>query len=336
MHFCLTIAIPLLASAGLEAHTLRSRIASAQASDGSQRQRMRSDLNLNLNHSGFLTSSTFGLSASRERSDKRETSEEEIEVYGTTRRQTDSLNFNAGQNWSKIWDTRLLSGYSTDGVMKSRTFGAGTSLWTMKENLQLSFDASRTVVDQPVFEILGADSDIISPPELLTSTGLTFASKLLVSPTTVATLSYTNVEKNDRPPTHVYASGVKQYIKPTKSAIHIDGARVFNQGRVTTASTYGEVNAWIAEAAWLQQLWKGAVSKLTYRYYREDEATRVDQDLYTRGSDFVGLGFAQDLQVGDSVPWTVETNASQYKTNALDEDRKVTAKIFEMGLTAKF
>jgi hypothetical protein len=327
-----------------EAHSLRSRIASANASDGTSRQRLKSDLNISLSHqSSVLSQSSYVVSASRERYVKDDISEDEYlqDNYGSGERQTDAVSVAANQTWSKLTDTRAMAGFSSDTVTKSRTAGLGLSRWAMRENLQLSLDVSRTVVEQPVFEVLGADSDVVSPPGLINSTGVSVAAKILASPTTVTSLSYTHIEKNDRPPTHVYAGGVKRYVPFTKSAVHFDLARIFNQGRVTTKSTYGEVDAWIAELAYLQTLWwRGAQAKASYRYYREDEVSRVEGDEYTRGSDLVGMNLSQELtkKMLDSLsaPLTVEASAARYRTNELDDGKAIVANIYELGLLAKF
>ena len=167
--------------------------------------------------------------------------------------------------------------------MRARTGGVGLSRWVFKENLQLSADVSRTLVESPVFETLGADSDVVAAPPVVTSTGTALGAKVLATPTTVTNVSWTHTEANNRPPANIYGIGVKQFITVTDSAVHFDAFRAVNRGRVTTATTYGEVDAWIGEAAFLQTLWRNASGRIGYRYYREDETTRVDQNEFVRG-----------------------------------------------------
>lgn len=336
------LVIVLLAGGSVDAfaHAVRNRRSAYSDNDGVKRDRYKMDVTVDLDHEGaILTKTVYGLSASQEQYQKDDITGDEYskQIYGSRRRKTDALALSTTQTWSKVTDSRVFASYTTDGVMHARTGGFGISQWFWRENLQLSLDVSRTLVEQPVFETLGADSDVVSPPSLITSTGTTVSSKYLATPTTISTLSFTHVEKNDRPPANIYGFGIKQFVPKTQSAVHLDIARGFNQGRVTNRSDYGEVNAWIAELAFLQNLWRGSSAKAAYRYYKEDETTRVENDEYVRGSDMVSLALAQELtKTPISLPLVVEISGARYKTNDLGEGEKLSANIFELGLLAKF
>jgi len=325
------------------AHSIRQRASSYEDDHGSLRQRYKFDSNLKFNHtSGSITATSYALSAGLEQQTEKDIESNDYwkEYYEDGERQSQDYNISASQTWSKLTDSRVILGYSTDHVTTSRTGGLGISRWVWSENLQLSVDVSRTVVEQPLFEILDTDSDIIGEPTVVSSTGTSFGVKSLATPTTVTNVSWLHMEKNNRPPTNVYSGGVKQFIPMTKSAVHIDVSRAFNQGRIKTDTTYGEVDAWILQGAFLQSFWTGSNGRLAYRYYRESEVTRVDQEEYVRGTDLISFNISQELTPKDisnlQFPVVVECSVARYKSNEIDSDRKLAANIFEVGIQTKF
>lgn len=325
------------------ANSWRQRASSYSDDVGVIRQRYKVDMNIEQAHTGgSLTAINYAASASMEQFTKDSIKDDEYmqEVYGSNRRNTGAGSIGISQTWNKLTDTRVMGAYSSDKVMRARTGGLGISRWVWHENLQIGFDVSRTIVEAPVFEVLGADSDVVAAPPLVTSTGTSLSTKMLATPTTVTLLNWSHIEKNDRPPTNIYSGGIKQFIPFTESAVHLDVARAFNRGRVTTESTYGEVDAWISDLAFLQSLWKDASVRLGYRYYKEDETTRVEGNEYVRGSDLISIGFAQRLTKRQietlAAPVSLEVSAARYTTNELETGSKIAANIYEVGMSAQF
>jgi hypothetical protein len=321
-------------SSKLFAHSVRQQVSNYENSEGLSRSRLKLDLNLNFSHSYEKISGTaYSLSGAQERYAKSDISDDEYskKIYGSRSRVTNSFALSSTQTWQKLTDTRVVVAGSKDLQITSETAGLGVSHWFWKETLQLAVDVSRTLVKRPVFEVLGEDSDIVSPPPTLSSTGTTLGFKHLTTPTTIVSGGVAHVETNERPPENSYNGGVKQFIPRTKSAVHGDVSRIVNRGRVTSKSSYGEVDAWTADLAFLQTLWKGGLSRLSYRYYQEDETTRVRKDELRRGSDTFGVNVAQDLD-----DKTLELAAYRYFTNEIREGERVAANVYELGFLARF
>jgi len=317
----------------LGASTLSQEVGAYRDNQGTSRDRAKFDLNYQLVHSrAGLTASSYNFVASRDIYEKSGTDDEYMQdVYGSNQRINDAVSLAAAQTWQKLTETRVMAAETNDQVVKSRTVGLGASHWFWNETLQTSLDISRTQMQRPVFEILDEDSDIISPPPRLQSTGVTVGAKNLATTTTLMSYAVTHVETNDRPPANTYSAGVRQFIVPTRSAVHGSLARAVNRGRITTKTAYGEVDAWLAEVAYLQTLWRGARSRLGYRYYREDETSRASKNEYVRGSDTYSLSLAQEL--GDKV---IEVAASRYFTNELEDGTRIAAGIVEAGIGFNF
>jgi len=329
--------------AAILAHTVEQQLNAYEDSEGLNRQRMNVNLGLLFSHPGSINETSYNLDVRRDivRDNNLIGNDYSQDVYEGGDQVQDAVTLSASQTWEKLTSTRILASASMDEQVRSRTYGAGLSRWVAHESLQLSFDLSRTVVDRPKFEVLGVDSDIESPPTIVNAVGTTLGIKHLATTTTVMDYTVMHAETNDRPPANTYGVGVKQFIPITTSAVHANVARAVNRGRVTNESNYGEVSAWLGEVAFLQYFKSKTSAKFSYRYYQEDEVTRIEKDELTRGSDAIALNFAQEIPKGtvDSlqVPVVLHIGASRYLTNAIDASgTKVAANTIEAGVQAKF
>ncbi len=333
----------LLPSALASAHTAKQRLSSYEDQQGLRRQRLSFNLGLQFNHGSTLTSTAYTIDMRRDSIQDDRAAEQEyvLKHYGLDEQLEYGGNIAFSQTWNRLTTTRQMFGGTSDSVVETRNFGVGVSHWLFHETVQLGLDVSRTLLNRPAYEYLGADSDNEIMPALVNSTGVAFSVKHLATPTTVTNYGVTRIDASNRPTAYVYTTGIKQFIPPTSSAVHVDIARALNKGRVTRYSNYGEVSAWSGEAAFLQSLWTHAHGKVFYRYYREDEVTRVDADELTRGSDTGGIHMSQEIPKGTldaiRVPLVLEAAFSRYFTNELDDKgTKVVATMVEAGVQAKF
>jgi len=257
------------------------------------------------------------------------------ELYGTSQRVNLQAALSSSQTWHKTTETRLMGSFGNDAKVKTRIWGAGASQWLRHDTIRISMDVSRTLVDRPLYEILDYDSQTISPPTVVSSSGASVAVRYLATSTTITDYGYGHVVSGDRPVTKTYSFGIRQFIPLTESAVHLNAVRSVNRGFVSISSNYGQVDAWIGEGGWLQSLWTGGSTKLSYRFYREDETTRAYDDEKVFGSDTVSLCYAQEVAKGSvenlNVPMTIRAAGGRYVTNT-----DIAATTFEFGLTAKF
>lgn len=254
------------------------------------------------------------------------------EIYGEEAYQQNTVNFAANQIWQQRTETRALVGTSSDGKVRTQSYGIGASRWIYKENLRVALDVSRTMVQQPRFLTLDYDSEQVGTPSRSRATGTTLGLRQLASASTIIDYALTYIHDEFRPPTRIAALQLRQFILPLRGALHTSLTRSYNRGPIATTTSYGQVDAWTAEAAWLQHLWQGAQGRLSYRYYREDETTRAYQDLRVYGADMVACGLVHDLDRDVlSTPLSIETVASRYWTNT-----QLAATTVELGLKAKF
>lgn len=317
------------------AHSVKPRFGGYKDNQGLQRQRIGFDGAIELSAGGdWLTNHSYNATMNRDifRIDDLSENKYQNEVYGSATRTQDTVSLTATQTWKKITDTRVLVNQSTDGKQSSTTAGVGASHWFAGESWQVSLDLSRTKTERPEFAILDYDSEIVSPPTDAASNGTTVGIRNLTTPTTITLASVTEIRATDRPVTRIGTVGVRQYVVPLSGAAHVTATRAYNRGRVTTDTTYGEVDAWQADLAWLQSLWKGATARLAYRWYREDETTRAYGDELVYGSDMVTMGFAQEWNAERSrTPITAEVSSTRYASNT-----DVNAGALEFALGARF
>jgi hypothetical protein len=157
----------------------------------------------------------------------------------------------------------------------------------------------------------------------------------LATPTTIVDYGLSQVAADNRPHANSGSIGVRQFVPPVEGAVQITGTRSYNRGYVTTDSTYGQVDAWIGEVAWLQTIAPGGKCRVGYRYYREDETTRAFENEQVFGSDTMSVGLSQDVpkEAVDSLPTpvTLELAYARYLTNA-----GISASSYEFGVSARF
>jgi hypothetical protein len=309
---------------------VEQKIGAYQDNQGLGRQRLMLGAGADLKPQGDrLTGSRLNLDVTRDFFQQADFEENpyDKEVYGSGYRVTNSAALSATQTWSKLTDIRQLASYSSDEAIKSRSFGLGGSHWFWHESLRLSLDVSKTQVNQPYFPILDYDSVAVATPTNVNSTGVTFGLRHLASTTTIIDYSYTQVQTSNRPATHAGGVAVKQFVPEWNAAVHVSVTRALNRGRITADTTYGQVDAWTEEIALLKNLWMGALAKVGYRRYAEDETTRAYEDEKVFGSDTVSGGFSLDVDKD----MTIEVTAARYVTNT-----DVAARTGEVGVSTRF
>lgn len=333
-----TIVTASLTSGVASAHALRQKVAGYRDNQGLSRERLslNTTVDAGAGKSG-LSDSNFQLLLQRDqyRLESMEERKYEEEIYGSSFRVNNTATLGANQTWDKITETRVMGSYQTDGEVRARSFSGGASQWLNHETVRLSFDVSRTIVERPLFAILDFDSETVAEPTLATSTGASVGLRHLATPTTIVDYGTSRVESVGRPASQSGTVAVRQFLPPLRGALHAGALRALNRGYISNDTTYGQVDAVSYDAAYLQNLWRGALARVGYRYYKEDETTRAYADEKVFGSDTISAGLSQELPKGAvdglSQPLTVEISGARYLTNT-----GIAATTGELGVTARF
>jgi hypothetical protein len=319
------------------AHSVKQKAGTYADNQGRERQRMQMDLGFETPSSGRMSASSLSLSAGRDLYvfGDGDDSARNRELYGENLREQNIFTIAATQTWERVTDTRISATSQNDDKVHARSFSAGASQWYYGETIRVSYDLSRTVVEQPEFRFLDYDSQEVGNPPIVSSVGSTVGVRHLASTTTIMDYTVSRIENENRPATNAATAGVREFLPSANAAIHVNVNRSYNRGYIGNDTTYGQVDAWSFETAWLQTLWLGASGRMAYRYYKEDETTKAYQDEKVFGSDMYSVSFVQHLgkKAVDNlnVPLQLEAGAAKYLTNV-----GVAANSYEMGLTAKF
>jgi hypothetical protein len=327
----LTVTHPVLG------HSVKQKAGTYADNQGRERQRLQMDLGGEMPTSGKMTANNFVLSVGRDKyvfGDGTDSSPSR-ELYGENFREQNIFTLSTGQTWEKVTDTRVSATFQSDDKVTARSVSAGASQWIFGETVRVSYDLSRTVVEQPEFRFLDYDSQEVGNPPNVSSVGSTVGVRHLASTTTIMDYSVSRIENENRPATNSGTVALREFVPTLDAAVHINVNRSYNRGYIGTDTTYGQVDAWSFETAWLQTLWKGASGRMSYRYYKEDETTRAYADEKVFGSDLYSVSFIQHLgkKAVDNlnVPLQLEVGAAKYLANV-----GVAANSYEMGVTAKF
>lgn len=319
------------------AHSVRQKAGSYIDNQGRERQRLQMDLGYEGKGGGAVSGTSVTVSAGRDNyvfSDESD-SDYNRQVYGSQAHSQNNFSVSGNLTWDRLTDTRMLASVQTDGEVTTRTAGIGVSQWHFHESLRLSYDLSRTIVEQPEFKFLDYDSQEVGNPTLVSSVGATVGVRHLASTTTIMDYSVSRIENENRPATNIASAAVREFFPTVKGALHANVTRAYNRGFIGTDTTYGQVDAWSVETSWLKELWRGGSGRASYRYYKEDETTRAYEDEKVFGSDMYSLSLVQELTrkmvSSVSVPLQIEAGAAKYLTNV-----GVAANSYEMGVSAKF
>lgn len=319
------------------AHSVKQKAGTYADNEGRERQRLQMDIGFEAPSSGTMTANSFVLSAGRDKFTfgKGADSAPNRELYGENFREQNIFTLATSQTWEKVTDTRVSATFQNDDKVTARSLSAGASQWIYGETVRISYDLSRTVVEQPEFRFLDYDSQEVGNPPFVSSVGSTVGVRHLATTTTIMDYSVSRIENENRPATNAATVGVREFLPTADAAIHANVTRSDNRGYIGTDTTYGQVDAWSFETAWLQTLWQGATGRMSYRYYKEDETTRAYKDQKVFGSDMYSMSFIQHLgkKAVDNinVPLQLEVGAAKYLTNV-----GIAANSYEMGLSAKF
>ena len=325
-------------SSPAKATTFKQTVGGYGDNQGLARQRLGLDVSQTLQPTASaLTTAKFAVQGTRDLYQRTRLGQDEYskEVYGTGSRTTDSGTVSASQTWRKLTDTRAAVSLTSDGRVSARSFGVGASQWLFGESLRLGIDVTRTMVEQPLFPVLDVDFQTVANPTLASATATAVTLRHLATPTTMVDYGATYVVTSNRPDTRGGSVAVRQFIPPADGAVHMAVTRAINRGRLTAATTYGQVDAWIYEGAYVQNLGPGTRCRAGWRSYREDEITRAFGDELALGTDWwtIGIGHEwsrRDAPVG-GIPLLVEINGGRYLTNT-----GLAANVLEASLTGRF
>jgi len=318
-------------------NSVKQKVGTYADNQGRERQRLQMDLGYDAAPSGTMTANSFVLSAGRDKYifGNGDDSAPNRDLYGENFREQNIITLSTSQTWERVTDTRVSATFQSDEEVIARSLSTGASQWIYGETVRISYDLSRTVVAQPESRTLDYDSQEVGNPPIVSNVGATVGVRHLASTTTIVDYVVSRVENENRPATNVGSVGVREYLPSADAAVHINVVRSYNRGYIGRDTTYGQVDAWSFETAWLQSLWHGANSRMSYRYYKEDETTRAYEDEKVFGSDMYSLSFIQSLgkRAVDniSVPLQLEVGAAKYLTNV-----GIAGNSYEMGVTAKF
>lgn len=315
----------------VNAHTVRTHFSHYSDNQSVKVWRLLLDTTFKFSHTGGALSGTnYSLFVAQDnlKGTPAPVEEKIKEEKSYDRTKTNTFTLSAGQTWNRLTDTRALFSAIDTSSSKSRTGSVGFSHWFWHETFQGSIDISRTTVSREVKEYADIDLEIIEPAPKVNSTGLTLGLRQLASATTILIYNYTLIHPTDRPDTHTYSVNARQFLPFWNHAIHADASRAINRGKITNRTTYGEVNAWQWQLAYLMSYWKtGLTSKVYYRYYKEDQIAHAYDSELVYGSDTYGV----NLAYAASNNIVLESGAAHYKTN-----KKTVANMYDAGLQYKF
>lgn len=338
--FTITFWMNVSVAAPVRAFTIEQRVGGYADSGGLTRQRIGYDLGWDSKTSSgdaALSGQSISITLLRDQYMRTSMLEDEYarRFYGSGYRVLQTANLSASQTWGRLSESRQLLTFASDGVVTFRGGGGGGGLWLFHETLRVGMDFLRMTVVQPEYRVLDFDSQEIGTPPLVTSSGATFSLRHLATPTTIMDYTAQGIWADNRPPTTSWSISVRQFVPFLSGAIHGGGSRAINRGALSVDTNYGQVDAWIFDGAYLQSIGRHTHAKVGYRYYREDETTRVYADELTVGTDRFVVAFSHDLQKGMIVdvpyPLTVDGAFSRYLTNT-----QLVARSFEVGLTGRF
>ncbi len=297
---------------------VKQALAGYQDNAGQTRGKAMFDVGADIGANGPWAS-TLKLSIARERVDDSQWRDNKYlqTMYGDGVRVSDSWALSGVKMFGKLTDARMAAGGSSDGVVRSQNFGVGASRWFVHETLQTGLDLSRVEVQRPEYEILDFDATVLTAPPAVSTSGASLSLRHLATPVTMTLFSATFNKATDRPLARFYQAGVRQYVPGLSGAFHGTVYRGVNRGSLSTQTTYGQVDSWSADVAWVQELGQATQLRAGWRVYQERETGRAYGDVTQFGSDLFSVGVAHDVKTELTAgrPVTIEAGVARYMTN---------------------
>ena len=241
---------------------------------------------------------------------------EQLDGNPTTDDQAATISYDQGI----VVGTRLgvVAGLQQSKIGNSQFFGVRAGQWWLRETLETTIEVRHVSADQRPITGTDFDGSKISLPENLEGNNLALGLTSFVTTSTIVVLNTSYTTRSDRPPASAIAAELRQFIAPTKSALHVGVSHYENVGTIEPVTFTGSVVAHSAFAEWHQRFLDRFIGTGGYRYYVEEERPRAETiETKQLGSDhFYGT---LRWRAGTE-PWTQEgpevyVFASRYTTN---------------------
>lgn len=187
----------------------------------------------------------------------------------------------------------LFGGKTSQPLATTTWKGIRLNQWLREETLQGVLEVRQTETTRVFLreiDMTGTDTDgvrIVQPEDLA---GMNYSLNLthITTPSTIIKAGYSLTRQSDRPDADAVTAEVRQFITPTRSAVHIGIGHYENVGVIHTNSYVGKVIANSFKTEWHQRLGDKFILMGGYRYYLETENPRAaDANIKQLGSDYV-------------------------------------------------
>ena len=327
-----------LSIGGVYAHDFNQGFSIYSNSQGVARQRVQSQITLDIEHEDFVADSTslaFAFSQDQV-NDPRIDNEYQQLNYKSNERKLNSYSLGLTQVFNKVTALSVNGNFSQDQVINGNGYGFDLSHWFYKETFRFSAGYQSTSSQAPSIEFLDQDLDLVQTPENIDSKHFKAGLRHLASPTTILDYNIGFLTTSNRPHTKYAGLAVRQYIKWLSGAMHAKLNYTDNTGAVTTQTHFGEVEAWRLELAYLHDFGK-IQTKVGYRSSREYETSRVLKEKTTLGSDsaLLSLNYKPTKKLKMNIAYAHYRTNTNIKANSSEIGLSVAGAISISSLVAK-
>lgn len=201
------------------------------------------------------------------------------------------------------------SGSKSEGAVKQTSVAGRASVWLRENTLRTQFEYSQQSSTRDPRDYL--DTDGMRVRVASDAKGQTMALRLthLTTPTTIllGDASQTTSEGDGRPAAVSYGGEVRQYIEPTRSAVHLRFAGYQDRGSIADPTTdFGSIKAQSSSLRWNQRLPKFFVASVTGRVHSETETPRSLESAATNRQTLGGTAGLKWRYVKSA--WTDDTS----------------------------
>lgn len=178
------------------------------------------------------------------------------------------------------------TGSKSEGSVNQTSVAGRASVWLRQNTLRTQFEYSQQSSSRDPRDYL--DTDGIRVRVASDAKGQTMTLRLthLTTPTTIllGDAAQTSSTGDGRPAAVSYGGEMRQYIEPTRSAVHIRYAGYQDRGLIAEPNTdFGSIKAQTGSIRWNQRLPKFFLASMTGRFHSETETPRsADTDIANR------------------------------------------------------
>ena len=234
------------------------------------------------------------------------------------------------------------TGSKSEGAVNQSSYAGRASIWLRENTLRTQLEYSQQSSSRDPRDYLDTDGIRVRVASDAKGNTMTLRLTHLTTPTTIllGDAAQTTSNGDGRPAAISYGGEVRQYIEPTRSAVHIRYAGYQDRGLIADPNTdFGAIKAQTGSIRWNQRLPKFFLASFSGRIHNETETPRSSATAITTRQAVGGTAGLKWRHVTSA--WTDDTSEislffGMYRSTETTADLVTVGIVRSVGIDARW